>query len=88
MTPRLVVGYFMFSRALLVVGLCAGFSGGALAEFVYVKYLAPFLPILSSVPSLTATGLHAALSDGSAFRPVAQTAQPGIQQLETLVAAG
>ena len=28
---------------------------------------------------LTATGLHAALTDGSAFRPVAQPAQPGIQ---------
>ena len=37
---------------------------------------------------LTATGLHAALSDGSAFRPVAQTAQLGIQLPETLIAAG
>ena len=37
---------------------------------------------------LTATGLHAALTDGSAFRPVAQPAQPGIQLLETLKAAG
>jgi putative transposase len=37
---------------------------------------------------LTATGLHAALSDGSAFRPVAQPAQPGIQLPETLKAAG
>ena len=37
---------------------------------------------------LTATGLHAALNDGSAFRPVAQPAQPGIQLLETLKAAG
>jgi putative transposase len=36
----------------------------------------------------TATGLHAALSDGSAFRPVAHTAQPGIQQPKTLKAAG
>jgi putative transposase len=37
---------------------------------------------------LTATGLHAALADGSAFRPVAQPAQPGIQLPETLKAAG
>jgi transposase InsO family protein len=37
---------------------------------------------------LSATGLHAALSDGSAFRPVAQTAQLGIQPPETLIAAG
>ena len=37
---------------------------------------------------LTATGLHAALSDGSAFRPVAQTAQLGIQLPETLIANG
>ena len=37
---------------------------------------------------LTATGLHAALSDGSAFRPVAQTAQLGIQLPEALIAAG
>ena len=37
---------------------------------------------------LTATGLHAALTDGSAFRPVAHTAQEGIQLPETLKAAG
>lgn len=37
---------------------------------------------------LSATGLHAALSDGSAFRPVAQTAQTGIQLPETLIANG
>lgn len=37
---------------------------------------------------LTATGLHAALTDGSAFRPVAQPAQLGIQLPETLKAAG
>jgi transposase InsO family protein len=37
---------------------------------------------------LTATGLHAALTDGSAFRPVAQPAQSGIQLPETLKAAG
>jgi transposase InsO family protein len=37
---------------------------------------------------LTATGLHAALSDGSAFRPVAQPARTGIQMPETLKAAG
>ncbi len=37
---------------------------------------------------LTATGLHAALADGSAFRPVAQPAQSGIQPPETLKAAG
>ena len=37
---------------------------------------------------LSATGLHAALSDGSAFRPVAQTAQLGIQLPETLIANG
>jgi transposase InsO family protein len=37
---------------------------------------------------LTATGLHAALSDGSAFRPVAQTAQTGIQLPEILIANG
>ena len=37
---------------------------------------------------LAATGLHAALNDGSAFRPVAQPAQPGIQLPETLKAAG
>jgi transposase InsO family protein len=37
---------------------------------------------------LTATGLHAALADGSAFRPVARPAQPGIQLPETPKAAG
>ena len=37
---------------------------------------------------LTATGLHAALTDGSAFRPVAQPAQPGIKRPEALKAAG
>ena len=37
---------------------------------------------------LTATGLHAALTDGSAFRPVAQPAQPGIELPETLKSAG
>lgn len=37
---------------------------------------------------LTATGLHAALTDGSAFRPVAQPAQLGIKLPETLKAAG
>lgn len=37
---------------------------------------------------LTATGLHAALTDGSAFRPVAQPAQTGIQTPEILTAAG
>jgi transposase InsO family protein len=37
---------------------------------------------------LTATGLHAALTDGSAFRPVALTAQSGIQLPQTLKAAG
>ena len=37
---------------------------------------------------LTATGLHAALADGSAFRPVAHTAHKGIQPPETLKAAG
>ena len=37
---------------------------------------------------LTATGLHAALSDGSAFRPVAPPAHMGIQPPETLIAAG
>jgi transposase InsO family protein len=37
---------------------------------------------------LIATGLHAALSDGSAFRPVAHTAQSGIKLPETLKAAG
>lgn len=37
---------------------------------------------------LSATGLHAALSDGSAFRPVAQTAQLGIQLPEALIATG
>ena len=37
---------------------------------------------------LAATGLHAALNDGSAFRPAAQPAQPGIQLPETLKAAG
>ena len=37
---------------------------------------------------LTATGLHAALTDGSAFRPVAHTAQSGIQLPETLKATG
>ena len=37
---------------------------------------------------LTATGLHAALTDGSAFRPVAQPAQLGIKLPETLEAAG
>lgn len=37
---------------------------------------------------LSATGLHAALSDGSAFRPVAPPAHKGIQPPETLIAAG
>lgn len=37
---------------------------------------------------LTATGLHAALTDGSAFRPVALTAQSGIQLPQTLKDAG
>jgi len=37
---------------------------------------------------LTATSLHAALTDGSAFRPVAQLAQSGIKLLETLKVAG
>jgi putative transposase len=37
---------------------------------------------------LTATGFHAALTDRSAFRPVAQPAQTGIKLLETLKAAG
>ena len=37
---------------------------------------------------LTATGLHAALTNGSAFHPVAQPAQMGIQLPETLKAAG
>lgn len=37
---------------------------------------------------LTATGLHAALSDGSAFRPVAHPAHTGIQPPETLKATG
>jgi transposase InsO family protein len=37
---------------------------------------------------LTATGLHAAPADGSAFRPVALTAQPGIQLPQTLKTAG
>jgi putative transposase len=37
---------------------------------------------------LTATGLHAALTDGSAFRPVAQPAQSGIQMPQTLKSAG
>jgi putative transposase len=37
---------------------------------------------------LTATGLHAALTDGSALRPVAQPAQPGLQLPEALKTAG
>ena len=37
---------------------------------------------------LTATGLHAALTDGSAFRPVAHTTQSVIQMPETLKTAG
>lgn len=37
---------------------------------------------------LTATGHHAALTDGSACRPVAQLAQQGIQHAETLTATG
>ena len=37
---------------------------------------------------LAATELHAALSDGSAFRPVAQSAQQGIQRPKTLTATG
>jgi transposase InsO family protein len=37
---------------------------------------------------LTATGLHAALAIGSALRPVAHTAQSGIQLPKTLNAAG
>ena len=37
---------------------------------------------------LTATGLHAALSDGSAFRPVAPPAHKGIQPPDILIAAG
>ena len=37
---------------------------------------------------LTATGLHAALTDGSAFRPVAPPARKGIQRSQTLIATG
>ena len=37
---------------------------------------------------LTATGLHAALTDGSALRSVAQPAQTGLQLPEALKAAG
>ena len=37
---------------------------------------------------LTATGLHAALTDGSAFRPVAPPARKGIQPAEALIATG
>jgi putative transposase len=37
---------------------------------------------------LPATGLHAALADGSAFRPVVPPARKGIQMLETLKTAG
>ena len=37
---------------------------------------------------LTATGLHAALTDGSALRPVAQPAQTGLQMPEALKATG
>jgi hypothetical protein len=37
---------------------------------------------------LTATGLHAALTEGSALRPVAQPAQPGSQMPEAPKAAG
>jgi putative transposase len=37
---------------------------------------------------LTATGLHAAHTDGSACRPVAPPAHKGIQPPETLIAAG
>ena len=37
---------------------------------------------------LTATGLHAALTDGSALRPVAQPARKGIQLSEALKATG
>jgi len=37
---------------------------------------------------LAATGLHAALTDGSAFRPVAPPARTGIQLPETLIATG
>ena len=37
---------------------------------------------------LTATGLHAALTDGSALRPVAQPAHPGLQLPEALKATG
>jgi putative transposase len=38
---------------------------------------------------LTATtGLHAALSDGSAFQPVAPPARKGIQLAEALIATG
>lgn len=37
---------------------------------------------------LTATGHHAALTDGSAFRPVAQPARQGISEAKTLIVAG
>ncbi len=37
---------------------------------------------------LTATGLHAALTDGSALQPVAQPAQTGIKLPEALKATG
>ena len=37
---------------------------------------------------LTATGLHPALTDGSALRPVAQPTRKGIQLPEALKAAG
>jgi hypothetical protein len=37
-TPWIVVGYFMFSRVLLVAWLCTVLSGVAAAEIVTVKY--------------------------------------------------
>ena len=38
---RIMVRYFMFSRALLVAGLCAALSSVASAETVTVKYRGP-----------------------------------------------
>jgi hypothetical protein len=67
--------------------------GNALVSRVHVafllcsKRLERAIILMPYAAKLTATGLHAALTDGCAFRPVAQTAQPGIQLPKSLKAA-
>ncbi len=69
-------------------------AGKAIAEWVDdYNTSRPHSALVYQTPAafaakLIATGLHAALSDGSALRPVAQTARSGILLPEALKAAG